>query len=50
MHAVYYNYDESKTSFDMLIGVMTQDDAAQTNQDLVTLTIPAQNYQYVSVQ
>lgn len=50
IHAIYYNYSEDRTAFDMLIGVMTEADATQTNNDLVTLTIPAQNYQYVSVQ
>lgn len=49
MHAVYYNYDENRDSFDMLIGVMTQAEAIQKNSDLNTITIPAQHYQYVSV-
>ncbi len=29
---------------------MTQEDAVQTNGDLVTLTIPAQDYRYVTIQ
>lgn len=29
---------------------MTVEDAAQTNPDFITLTIPAQDYQYMSIQ
>ncbi len=50
MHAVYYNYDDSKTSFDMLIGVMTEQDAIQTNDTITTLTVPAQDYRYMTVE
>lgn len=50
MHAVYYNYSEDRHSFDMLIWVMTDEDALQTNTDLTTLTIPAQDYRYMSIQ
>lgn len=50
MHAVYYNYDESRRSFDMLIWVMTQENTVQTNTDLTTLTIPAQDYRYTTVE
>lgn len=50
MHAVYYNYNESRTSYDMLIWVMTEEDAIQTNDKLITLTIPAQDYRYVMVE
>ena len=47
MHAVYYNYDS--WWYDMLIGMMTDHDSIQTNDKLITLTIPAQNYRYMTI-
>ncbi len=49
MHAVYYNYDVNKTSFDMLVGVMVEENIVQTNDNLTTLIIPAQDYRYIKI-
>jgi predicted transcriptional regulator YdeE len=44
LHAVYFNLDA--TSYDMVVGWYTNNEAVQTNSDLVTLTIPQQDYMY----
>lgn len=50
MHAIYYNYNETKTGYDMMIGVMTDADAIQTNKNIYSRTIPAQEYRYLVVK
>ncbi len=53
VHAVYYNYknldDRSKLGYDMLIGFMTEPGTQQTDPNIITLTIPAQDYKYMEV-
>ena len=40
----------SDTGFDMLIGLMTKEWATQTNAELTTLEIPAQDYRYAEFE
>lgn len=53
LHTVYYNYqdptDPEKKWYDMLIGYMTNTWAIQADNEVITLTIPAQDYQYVTI-
>jgi predicted transcriptional regulator YdeE len=44
LHAVYFNLND--TGYDMVVGLWTKNDAIQTNSDLETITIPAQDYMY----
>lgn len=54
MHAVYYHYvhteNHAETGYDMLVGVMTEADAVQTDETLTTITVPAQDYRYMTVE
>jgi predicted transcriptional regulator YdeE len=50
VHAVYYNYhdirDPDKFGYDMLLCFITETGAKQTSEDIITITIPAQDYKY----
>ena len=48
LHAVYFNI--SDTGFDMFVGLMTKEWATQTNPELTTLEIPAQDYRYAEFE
>jgi predicted transcriptional regulator YdeE len=54
LHCVYYNYINPKNyeerGYDMLIGYLTEEGSSQTNPELTTITIPAQDYAYVTVK
>jgi predicted transcriptional regulator YdeE len=48
---VYFNYtnldDPKKLGYNMLIGYGTDDGSTQTNGELIDITVPAQDYQYL---
>jgi predicted transcriptional regulator YdeE len=44
LHALYFNHNE--TGYDMVVGLWTSNDTKQTNNELATITIPAQDYMY----
>lgn len=54
LHCVYYNYTNPENvderGYDMLIGYLTEPDSTQENKELTTITIPAQDYEYVLVK
>jgi predicted transcriptional regulator YdeE len=54
LHCVYFNYTNPENvderSYDMLIGYLTETGTSQTNPELTTITIPAQDYEYVVVK
>ncbi|MEI6729260.1 MAG: effector binding domain-containing protein [bacterium] len=54
LHCVYFNYTNPKNAdergYDMLIGFLTEEGAVQTNSELTTIMIPAQDYAYVVVK
>jgi predicted transcriptional regulator YdeE len=45
VHAIYHNYNPE--GYDMLLGFITTDNLIQSNPDIVTLKIPAQDYKFV---
>lgn len=51
LHMVYFNYvnqdDLAERGYDMLMGYITQDGLVQEDKSLTTITIPAQDYEYV---
>jgi Integron-associated effector binding protein len=51
LHAIYFNYtnptDKELCGYDMLIGYITDDTFATNNPLLQTITIPAQDYNYL---
>jgi predicted transcriptional regulator YdeE len=53
LHAVYFNYvnpeNLSERGYDMLIGFITEEDSEQEDASLTTITIPAQDYEYIKV-
>jgi predicted transcriptional regulator YdeE len=53
LHAIYYNYtnptDNKLCGYDMLIGYITDDNYATNNPLLQTITIPAQEYKYITI-
>jgi predicted transcriptional regulator YdeE len=53
LHCVYYNYTNAKDvnnrGYDMLIGFVTEK-GAQTDPEITTIVIPAQNYKYETVK
>jgi predicted transcriptional regulator YdeE len=53
VQAIYYNYhdlgDPLKVGYDMLIGYGTLEGKTQSNPELVTITVPAQDYRYTRV-
>jgi predicted transcriptional regulator YdeE len=53
VHCVYYNYTNAKDvnnrGYDMLIGFVTEK-GAQTDPEITTIVIPAQNYKYETVK
>jgi predicted transcriptional regulator YdeE len=53
VHSVYFNYtnqsDPEQHGYDVLIGFITDAGTVQTDYRLTTLTIPAQDYQYMTV-
>jgi predicted transcriptional regulator YdeE len=54
LHNVYFNYqnhqDLENRSYDVLIGYLTETGSIQSNPELTTITIPAQDYEYVTVK
>ena len=54
LHCVYFNYTNStnvdERGYDMLIGYLTEEGKTQSNHELKTITIPAQDYAYVTVK
>jgi hypothetical protein len=50
VHAVYYNYtnldNPELEGYDMLLGYITEDGSTQNNLELITITVPPQDYQY----
>jgi predicted transcriptional regulator YdeE len=53
IHAIYYNYKnlgQEDESYDMLLGFVTQDGSVQDSQEIVTITIPPQNYKFTKVK
>ena len=54
LHSVYFNYTNPKNvderGYDMLIGFITTEGTNQTNPELTTITIPAQDYAYELVK
>jgi predicted transcriptional regulator YdeE len=53
LHAVYFNYvnpeNLTERGYDMLIGFITEENSEQEDASLITITIPAQDYEYVKV-
>lgn len=53
LHAVYYNYrnqlDRTRKWYDMLIGYITKIGITQTNPQITTIQIPAQDYRYITL-
>lgn len=51
LHCVYFNYTNPENiderGYDILIGFLTEEGTTQTNPELTTITIPAQDYEYV---
>ncbi len=54
LHCVYFNYTNPENvderGYDMLLGFITKEGASQTNPELTTITIPAQDYKYILVK
>lgn len=54
IHAVYFNYtnqnDLQNRGYDMLLGFITDSKAKQINPELITITIPTQNYLYTEIE
>jgi predicted transcriptional regulator YdeE len=54
LHNVYFNYenqdDLQNRSYEVLIGFITETGKIQTDSNLTTIVIPAQNYKYVLVK
>lgn len=53
LHMVYFNYtnpeDIAERGYDTLIGYITEENSVQEDSTLTTITVPAQDYQYVKV-
>jgi predicted transcriptional regulator YdeE len=53
LHTVYFNYvnpeNLAERGYDMLIGFITEENSKQEDASLTTITIPAQDYEYVKV-
>jgi len=53
LHAVYFNYvnpeNLEERGYDMLIGFITEENSTQEDASLTTITIPAQDYEYIKV-
>ncbi len=53
LHIVYFNYvnteNKAELCYDMLIGYITEDGSVQEDENITTITIPAQDYEYVKV-
>lgn len=53
LHMVYFNYvnqeNFAELGYDMLMGYITEDNSIQEDLSLTTITIPAQDYEYVKV-
>ena len=54
LYCIYYNYQNGENmdvrSYDLLIGFETESGIEQTDPEITTETIPAQNYKYDSVK
>ena len=54
VHVVYFNYvnpqNTAERGYDMLIGFLTEAGSAQRDDQFTTITIPAQDYEYVEVK
>lgn len=53
LHMVYFNYvhpeNLEERGYDMLMGFITEEGSVQEDASLTTITIPAQDYEYVKV-
>ncbi len=53
LHMVYFNYvnpeNLAERGYDMLMGYITEENSAQENTNVTTITIPAQDYEYIKV-
>ncbi|MHB8652022.1 MAG: effector binding domain-containing protein [Minisyncoccota bacterium] len=53
LHMVYFNYvnpeNLAERGYDMLMGFITEENSTQEDASLTTITIPAQDYEYVKV-
>ena len=53
LHMVYFNYTNvenvAERGYDMIIGYITLENTLQEDPSLTTITIPAQDYEYVKV-
>ena len=53
LHMVYFNYvnpeNLAERGYDMLMGFITEENSVQEDESLTTITIPAQDYEYVKV-
>jgi predicted transcriptional regulator YdeE len=51
VHAVYYNYtnldNPEKEGYDMILGFVTEDGSTQSSPELISITVPPQDYKYV---
>jgi predicted transcriptional regulator YdeE len=51
LHMVYFNYVNANNllerRYDMIMGYVTEDNSVQEDVDLVTIHIPAQDYEYI---
>jgi predicted transcriptional regulator YdeE len=54
LYCIYFNYQNAENiderSYDLLIGFETGSEVTQSNPEITTVTIPAQNYKYDSVK
>lgn len=54
VHVLYFNYENvenpTNRSYDMIIGFLTKTGATQTNPEIMTVKIPAQNYEYLEIK
>jgi predicted transcriptional regulator YdeE len=53
LHMLYFNYTNpenlAERGYDMVMGYITETGSLQEDQTFTTVTIPAQNYEYVTV-
>jgi predicted transcriptional regulator YdeE len=53
LHMVYFNYvnqeNLTERGYDMLMGYITEDGSVNEDTSLTTITIPAQDYEYIKV-
>ena len=53
LHAIYFNFvnpeNLAERGYDMLLGFITEENLKQEDPNLITITIPAQDYEYIKV-